>query len=199
MNRPGFSEGILVAIIISLVVTAVFTVMSAFFPTRWLLQVLIAAVSFSYVLYLLVRSNEKVGKLTVVAVWGSVSVLTWMFSPSIIITLFVHIGLIWLVRALYFYTSLLIALLDLGLTLFAMTSAIWTLSYTNSLFLSVWCFFLLQSLFVLLPSDLSKNDLKQKWFRSKTGINTNESKKKDPFEQAHQSAQAALRQLATHR
>jgi len=199
MSRPGFAEGIMVAIIISIAVTGVFTVMSAFFPTRWLLQIIIASVSFSYILYLLVRSHERVGKLTVVAVWGCVSILTWIFSPSIIITLFVHIGLIWLVRALYYYTSLLVAFLDLGLTLFAMASAIWTLSYTNSLFLSVWCFFLLQSLFVLLPTDLSKNNLKQKFSRGQTGKTEIKPGKKDPFEQAHQSAQAALRQLAAQR
>jgi len=169
MSRPKLSEGILVAIIVSLAVTVIFTVMSAFFPTRWLLQILIAAVSFSYIAYLLVRSTEKVGKLTVVVVWASVSILTWLFSPSIIVTLFVHVGLIWLVRALYFYTSLLVALLDLGLILFAMAAGIWTLSYTNSLFLGVWSF-------------------------STTG-----NPRKDPFEQAHQAAQTALRQLAAQR
>ena len=199
MSRPKLSEGILVAIILSLVVTAIFTVMSAFFPTRWLLQILIAGLSFSYVVYLLIRSTEKVGKLTVVATWGFISILTWMFSPSIIVTLFVHIGLIWLVRALYFYTSLLIALFDLGLTLFAMASAIWTLSYTHSLFLSVWCFFLLQSLFVLLPTDLSKRNTAKKLDRSKERTTTCEKTKKDPFEQAHQAAQTALRQLTAQR
>ncbi len=199
MSRPAFSEGILVAIIISLAVTVIFTVMSAFFPTRWLLQFMIAGVSFSYVVYLLVRSTEKVGRLTVVASWASVAILTWLFSPSIIVTLFVHIGLIWLVRALYFYTSLLVAFLDLGLTLFAMAAAIWTLSYTNSLFLGVWCFFLLQSLFVLLPADLSTNNSSKKSMFLGGRKNTTEGLKKDPFEQAHQSAQAALRQLAAQR
>ncbi len=199
MKRPVFSEGVLVAIIISLAVTVVFTVMSAFFPTRWLLQIMIAGVSFFYVMYLLVRSNEKVGKLTVVAVWGGISILTWLFSPSIIVTLFVHIGLIWLVRALYFYTSILIAFFDLGLTLFAVASAIWTLSYTNSLFLSVWCFFLLQSFFVLLPSDLSKHRSSRDSRTTDYADAVNKSKQMDSFEQAHQSAQAALRQLAAQR
>jgi len=190
MKRPGFSEGILVAIVISIAVTMIFTVMSSFFPTRWLLQILIAGASFSYVFYLLVRSSEKIGKLTVVAVWGSISILVWVFSPSIMVTLFVHIGLIWLVRALYFYTSIVVALVDLGLTLFAMSVAIWTLSYTNSLFLSVWCFFLLQSVFVLLPSDLVKRN------PNKGSMRVNQPDKSDSFEQAHQCAQAALRQMA---
>lgn len=199
MSRPKLSEGILVAIIVSLAVTVIFTVMSAFFPTRWLLQILIAAVSFSYVAYLLVRSTEKVGKLTVVAAWASVSILTWLFSPSIIVTLFVHVGLIWLVRALYFYTSLLVALLDLGLILFAMAAGIWTLSYTNSLFLGVWSFFLLQSVFVLLPEDLSKSNFRKNATLFGVRTSTTGKPRKDPFEQAHQTAQMALRQLAAQR
>ena len=199
MSRPNLSEGILVAIIISLVVTVILTVMSAFFPTRWLLQFMIAGVSFSYVVYLLVRSTEKVGKLTVIVAWASVSIFTWLFSPSIIVTLFVHVGLIWLVRALYFYTSLLVALLDLGLILFAMAAGIWVLSYTNSLFLGVWSFFLLQSLFVLLPEDLSKSNSRKKTMVFGVRTNTTEDSRKDPFELAHQTAQAALRQLAAQR
>ncbi|MGD8926412.1 MAG: hypothetical protein PVG20_06165 [Thioalkalispiraceae bacterium] len=193
MRRPVFSEGIIVAILASLIVTVVFTVLSAFFPTRWLLQALIAGISFSYVCYLLVRSQEKIGRLTAIAVWGVVTVATWMFSPSMIISLFIHLGMIWLVRALYYYTSLLVALLDLGLILFGMAASIWTMMYTHSLFLSVWCFFLIQSLFVLLPSDLKSGFLKK---TSRTSRQT--ATQDDAFEQAYTSAKSALRQLTVH-
>ena len=192
MKRPAFSEGIIVAILVSLVVTVAFTVLSSFFPTRWLLQVMIAGVSFSYICYLLVRSQEKTGRLTVVAVWAMVTVITWLFSPSTMITLFVHVGLIWLVRALYYYTSLIVALIDLGLTLFGIAAAIWTLLYTNSLFLSVWCFFLIQALFVVLPNDLSSG-----LFKTKNQMSKASSSQDDVFEQAYLSAQSALRQLTT--
>ncbi len=192
MKRPAFSEGIIVAILVSLVVTVAFTVLSSFFPTRWLLQVMIAGVSFSYICYLLVRSQEKTGRLTVVSVWAMVTVITWLFSPSTMITLFVHVGLIWLVRALYYYTSLIVALIDLGLTLFGIAAAIWTLLYTNSLFLSVWCFFLIQALFVVLPNDLSSG-----LFKTKNQMSKASSSQDDVFEQAYLSAQSALRQLTT--
>jgi len=192
MKRPAFSEGVIVAILVSLVATVAFTVLSSFFPTRWLLQAMIASVSLVYVIYLLVRSQEKTGRITVVAVWGAVTILTWVFSPSTIITLFVHVGLIWLVRALYYYTSLIVAMVDLGLTLFGIAAAIWTLLYTNSLFLSVWCFFLIQALFVLLPKDISSG-----WFKTKGRIQKETSAQDDVFEQAYLSAKSALRQLTT--
>ena len=199
MRRPGFIEGVLLSIVISIAVTAIFTVMSAFFPTRWLLNILIAAVSFSYVLYLLFRSAERTGMLTVITIWGSISVLIWIFSPSIMVTLFIHVGLIWLVRALYFYTSLMVALIDLGLILFAMASAIWTLTYTNSLFFSIWCFFLLQSLFVFLPADLHKENITGRTKRGGLFENINGANNTDRFEQAHQGAQSALRQMSAQR
>ena len=191
MKRPAFSEGIIVAILVSLTVTVVFTVLSSFFPTRWLLQALIAGVSFSYVCYLLIRSQEKTGRLTVIAVWGVITVVTWLFSPTMIITLFVHVSMIWLVRALYYYTSLLVALFDLGLTLFAMAAAIWTLMYTNSLFLSVWCFFLIQAVFVVFPSDLKPVSANKSNQTSKQN-----SSQDDVFEQAYLSAKSALKQIS---
>ena len=194
MKRPAFSEGVIVAIVVSLAITVLFTVLSSFLPTRWLLQGVIATVSFTYIFYLLIRSQEKVGRVTVIMLWGVVSVLAWLLAPSTIIVLFVHVGMIWLVRALYYYTSLIVALLDLGLTLFAMAAAIWTLSYTHSLFLSVWCFFLIQAVFVMLPADLKAGMNKSK--QRPTGQQPVES---DVFEQAYQSAQTALRQITTYR
>ena len=194
MKRPTFSEGVIVAILVSLVVTILFTVLSGFFPTRWLLQALIAGVSFSYICYLLMRSQEKTGRLTTVAVWAVITAVTWLLAPTIILSLFVHIGMIWLVRALYYYTSLIIALFDLGLTLFAMATAIWTLMYTNSLFLSMWCFFLLQSLFTVLPTDLKSGFLNKNRKSSKP-----QAANDDVFEQAYLSAKSALRQITANR
>jgi hypothetical protein len=192
MKRPAFFEGILVALLLSLIVSVVFTVLSSFFPTRWLLQLMIAGLSFSYICYLLIRSQEKTGRLVVVAVWGMTSLLAWTFSPSIIVTLFIHIGMIWLVRALYFYTSLIVALFDLGLSLFGMSAAIWTLLYTHSLFLSIWCFFLIQALFVVLPPDLKAGLLKRGKQTSRQG-NADD----DVFEQAYRSAKSAIQQITT--
>jgi len=194
MKRPTFSEGIIVAVLASLVVTVAFTVLSTFFPTRWLLHIMIAGVSFAYVCYLLVRSQEKTGRLIVIAVWSVVTVAAGLFSPSTLITLFIHVGLIWVVRALYYYTSLTIALMDLGLSLFAIAAAIWTLMYTNSLFLSVWCFFLVQALFVVLPVDL-----KSAFQKSSKKDSTDKPLTDDTFENAYHSAKVALRQLTTQR
>lgn len=197
MKRPGFAEGVVLAVLVSLAVTVVFTVLSGFFPTRWLLQAIIAGVSFSYICYLLIRSQEKTGRLVVIALWSAVSVAAWLFSPSTIVSLFVHIGMIWLIRALYYHASLLVALVDLGMTLFAMAAAIWTLIYTNSLFLSVWCFFLIQAVFVLLPVDLKSRIFVSRHQQGRQSV-VKDDPAADTFEQAYLSAQSAVRQLMSN-
>ena len=66
--------------------------------------------------------------------------------------------------------------------------------YTNSLFLSVWCFFLVQALFVVLPVDL-----KSAFQKSSKKDSTDKPLTDDTFENAYHSAKVALRQLTTQR
>ncbi len=186
MNRPRFGENVLLAVVFSLVVSAAVTVRSGFFPTRWLLNMVITAIGFAYVVYLLYRSREKTGRVAVVTVWLGVALLIWLFSPSMLISLFLHTGVIWLIRALYYHNSVLIALLDLGLVVAGIGVSLWTLLHTHSLLLSVWVFFLIQALFTLLPESIAA----RKSVRSKRQPD-------DSFETAYQAAQSALRNLST--
>jgi hypothetical protein len=100
-----------------------------------------------------------------------------------------HLGLIWLIRSLYFYSSLISALADFGLVLFGVASAIWAVLQTGSLSLSVWCFFLVQALFVAIPNAWKRS--------SKPGIVSKSTQ--DPFQSAHRTAEAALTKLSTLR
>lgn len=185
MNRPGFAEGVIVAVILSLSVAAVFTVMSAFFPTRWLLQAVIAAASFSYILYLLYRSKERTGKVATVTLWLVFALSVWLFAPSTLVLLFTHVGMIWLIRTLYYHSSILIALLDLGLMVLAMLVSLWVLVHTHSLLLTVWVFALIQALFTLLPEQIRLPS---------RGTRKNPD---DVFDRAYTSAEAAVRQLSS--
>lgn len=184
MNRPGFIEGVIVAIIFSLIVAAVFTVMSAFFPTRWLLQAVITGSSFMYVLYLLYRSKEKRGRVAVTILWLVYALSVWVFAPSTLIILFAHVGAIWLVRTLFYHNSLLVASFDFGLITISVFVSIWTLMHTHSLLLTTWVFFLLQAVFSILPEQIQ--------LQSKTVV----SEKDDEFERAYAVAEAAVRQLS---
>ena len=185
MNKPKFLEGVLLALGLSLAIAALFTLMSAFFPSRWLLQAVIAAASFSYILYLLYRSKERTGRVAVVTLWMLYAMGVWLLAPSTLALLFAHMGAIWLVRCLYYHSSILIAVLDLGLIVLGIAASLWTLLHTHSLLLGVWVFFLMQALFSVLPEQVSPG-------QSNPGETSD-----DGFERAYASAEAAVRQLSS--
>ena len=184
MKRPNFIESSIVAFGLSFIASVIFSVMSAFLPTRWLLELIILGLSLGYVVYLLLRSSERIGRVTVFATWCAVGVASWFFSPSVLVLLMVQLGFIWLVRALYYYASVVMALADLVLVGAGVMVALWVLGHTESLFLALWCFFLMQSLFVMLPPGLS----------NRTQL-TNPSS--DSFEQAYAQAKLAIKKLST--
>jgi len=148
---------------------------------------LVAAVALAYVVYLLARSRERAGRISILAIWSGAAVLTWWSAPSLMVYIAIHLVLLWLVRALYFHAGPLSALLDLGLNGLAFAVAAWAVIHTHSIFLALWCFFLVQSLFVLIPPH---------WRQSARDGAANAV---DRFEHAHRAAMSALQRIHTIR
>ena len=98
----------------------------------------------------------------------------------------VHVGLIWLVRSLYYYSGVLPALADFGLGVLGVVFAVWAAQRTGSAWLAFWCFFLAQSFHVLIPQSLST--------RATPGRDAD-----DTFNRAHRTAEEAIRRLSTAR
>jgi hypothetical protein len=187
MKKPTFFEGVGVALLASVTGGVMFAILSTLFGGGFLLRLLVAGIGFGYLLYLLSRSSEKTGRVTVLGAWGVAAVAIWVFSPTIAFYLLLHIGLIWLVRALYYYSGVIPALMDLGLNALAFAAALWAAWQTDSFFLSLWCFFLVQALFVAIPSRVGRSKINA----------PNEIREEDRFQQAHRAAQAALRRLSS--
>lgn len=187
MKRPSFLEGVTVALIASLVGSAGFVALTTVYAGSTVIRLLVAGLAFAYVIYLLKRSRERIGRCTVFLAWLVFTVATWIFAPSLSIYLLAHVGMIWLIRSLYFYSSLLPAITDLGLNGLSLAAAIWAYIQSNSLFLSIWCFFLTQALFVSIPTHLGKDG-------TRTQMNPPQD---DRFEQAHRVAEAALRRFTS--
>lgn len=185
MRTPNFIEGVGVAVVAALVGTVLFTVVTPSLNSVAVLELLIASFSFAYLIYLLRRSPERVGRLTVVLLWSVAAAAIWLMGPSLLLYLLLHSLLIWLVRSLYFYSSLFSAIADLGLTGFAIAAAVWATLQSGSLFLAIWCFFLVQALFVAIPRSLKSQRV--------DAVAVEE----DHFQQAHRTAQAALRKLSS--
>lgn len=189
MKRPTFFEGVAVALVASVFGTAVFAVPAMMFAGSGVHRFVVAGISLAYVLYLLARSRERIGRVTVVAAWLMLAALAWWLALPLPAYIVAHVGMIWLIRSLYFHTSALSALADLGLNALAIAAAVWAGVQTHSLWLGIWCFFLVQALFVTIPRD---------WRRPRAG-HPPTPEASDRFEAAHRVAESALRRAASVR
>jgi len=187
MKRPGFFEGVAVGLIASSIGSVLFVAFAMIFDADTALSLLIALLGLAYTAYLLGRSVERVGRLTTLLLWFVAAGLVWLWSPGLPLYLLFHLGLIWLVRSLNFHASLLSALADLGLNGLALASGLWATERTGSAFMSLWCFFLVQALFVAIPA----------WSRQSSQRFPSEPQDHDAFQQAHRAAEAALRRLSS--
>ncbi len=184
MKHPSLFEGVSIALAASLAGSILFTVMPPPLLNVQVLRLLISVAGLGYSIYLLGRSSERVGRVTAAASWMLLAGVSWFLNIPLSLYLVIHLGAIWIIRSLYFYSSPLSALADLGLIGLGVSSAIWAFIHTGSLFLAIWCFFLTQALFVFIPKRMPG--------RSSHPVVQAE----DPFERAHSNAQAALYRLS---
>jgi hypothetical protein len=189
MKQPTFLEGVGVAFGLSLAGGAVLGASSLVLPGGWIFRGVVAGVSLLYVLYLLARSRERVGRITTVALWVLVAGAAWIAQPPLLLYVLTHVLLLWLIRSLYFYSSILSALADLALNGLGVAAAIWASVTTGSVFMGLWCFFLVQALFVAIPTTSRRG----------AGPGRNAGENDDRFEHAHRAAESALRNFYTAR
>jgi len=187
MKSPGFLQGVGLALVVSLSGSALFALFTQVTSTDHALRLVIALAATAYLLFLLWGSGARVGRVSTVLAWGAISGLTWILHPGLLPYLLIHSGMLWLVRCLYFYRSLLAALLDMGLQGLSFAAAVWALQQTGSLLLCLWSFFLVQALFVAIPPV---------GFRPVQAA-LDRTAGKSGFQRAHRSAEAALRRLCS--
>lgn len=187
MNRPRFIHGVVLALIAAIAGELLFVVSAPLLGSLAALHGVIIAASLGYALYLLRASGERLGRLTTLAAWlVATSLIAW-WSPPLPLYLVLHVSMIWLVRSLYFYAGLLPALADLGLNALAVAAVVWASVQSGSLMLALWCFFLLQALFVAIPPRVD----------STGAAEPTAGRDDDRFEQARRAAELALRKLSS--
>lgn len=183
MKRPTFFEGVAVALVASLAAGACYAALVLVFPSAGVVRFVVAGLGLAYVVYLLKRTDERVGRVVAIAAWAIAALALWIFAPPTLLYLAVHLGLLWLVRSLYFHGSLLSALADLGLVALGLAASVWAATQTHSVALSVWTFFLVQALFVAIPPRVAAPEAAA------------HDVPEDPFQRAHRAAEAALRRM----
>jgi len=185
MKRPSFFHGVIVAAVLGFFASAVVATLTPFVGLGAVIRLVIPALGLAYLLYLFGRSDERLGRVTTLSLWAVLAAVTWWIAPPLPFYLLIHVGAIWLVRSLYFYSGVMPALLDLGISTLSVSATVWAISRSGSVFLATWCFFLVQALFVAIPPAI-------KGRHSRQPATDNEN-----FATAKRNADKALQQLFT--
>ena len=185
MKQATFFEGVAIALLSSITGAVIFITLSSVFFGGDVFRLIVAGLSFCYMLYLFTRSQERVGRVTVILAWFIVTLASVIFVPSLLLYIVIQLAMIWLIRSLYFYNSVLSSLADFGLTGMSLMIAIWVWSITHSLFLGFWCFFLAQAMFVFIPQKITGK-------KEELSINRIND---DQFERAFHAAETAVAKL----
>ena len=188
MKRPSFFRGVIVALVLALLGAIAFSGLSIVIGGALALKVVTILLGGAYIVYLLRGAKDHTGRIAVFVVWTLTTIGVWFFTTDLAIMLISQALLISMVRSLYHHTSVLAGLLDLVLTAFSLSAAVWASAQSGSLFLTVWCFFLVQALFVGIPSEFNKS-LKQE--RQQAADNE--------FGRAFRTAESAIKRIATQR
>lgn len=185
MRHPKFLHGVGIALMLAFAGAALHAAMSPFAGPTGPLRLIVAGTALAYVIYLLAASRIRTGRFATFVIWLTAAVAAAYLVPSLAAFLLAHTLLIWLVRSLYYRHGLLTALLDAGLSVMALAAAVWAAISTGSVFLALWCFFLVQALFVAIPDRISARRAQ----RAPAVVN-------DGFERAYRTAEAAVRRLS---
>ena len=185
MKTPGIIDGIIVAIAISLGAGAATLVLGGFVAYATLFSLLLCTATLIYLLYLLKRSNARVGRVVVIVGWGLISLACWFLNMALFEQVLVQAGIIWLTRSLYFHASLFTAALDFGLVAAGLAASAWAMVNTGSLAGALWSFFLVQALFCWLPNLARKQSAEA----------CRQQLDQSSFETAHRVALDAVRKL----
>ena len=187
MKRPGFFHGVVIAAIFGFFASALVATLTPFFGFGSVVRLIIPALGLAYLLYLISRSEARVGHVATLSLWSVLAAVSWWAAPPLPLYLLIHVAAVWLVRSLYFYSGIVPALMDLGLSALSISASVWAMTRSGSVFLAIWTFFLVQSLFVAIPPAV----------KGKTEPGRNTAADNENFRRARRQADAALRQLFT--
>ncbi len=190
MKHPSFLSTALFGLVVSVSGAVLFHMLSLLFNSDLVVRCLIAGAAFIYIVWLILQSGERVGLVTMVTVWALMSSALMWIELSLVYSLLVYIVFIWLVRSLYFYSSLLSSLVDMGLSFVSFSAALWAATHTGNVFLSFWCFFLVQALCSAVPAHFKGRDPVPGYPGAGPVLD-------DRFQAAYRTAEAALSKLSS--
>ena len=151
MRRPSFIRGVVIALILALLSYGLGAPLAAKVGSYLSIKILLSLLSAAYLAYLISASATGTGRIVVFLAYLLCVCASWIFVTDLVLYAIINTMSISVARALMFYPRLRSVLLDFGLSGVGFTTAYLACITTNSAALSVWCFFLVQSLFVAIP------------------------------------------------
>lgn len=185
MKTPGVIDGIIVAVLLALGAAATNLVLGGFLNAPALYSLILAGSVLIYLVYLLKRSEARIGRVVVISTWALISISCWVFEVGLLEQVFIQAGIVWLVRSLYFHASVFAAVLDFALVSAGLAAGGWAVLNTGSFAAALWSFFLAQSLFCCI------GDLARKQGNESAVAESDYSS----FQSAHRVALDAVRKL----
>ena len=91
-SGPSFGQSIGVGLVLSLSGAALLAVLGAFLGAGGALRAVIAMLGLAYVLYLVGKSGERVGRVTTIACWVVAAFAAWLAGLPLVAYVLVHVG-----------------------------------------------------------------------------------------------------------
>jgi hypothetical protein len=184
MNSATFLQGVVLAFALAAGAAAFWITGATLLDPASALRLLIAGLGCAYLAYLCTTARRRAGRVTSLLVWVTVTAAAVPLAPSAAVFALLQVALLWLLRVFLQRRCPLSALADLALNAGAVVFAGAALTRTGSVFLTVWSFFLVQALHVVIPRSPSPEH-RMRRIHSETD-----------FAAASRRAEAAIEQLA---
>lgn len=189
MNTPGFWREVGIGLLLSAVGAVLMAALAPLLGTPLVLRAVLCLLAAAYLLLLLHALRARAGRLLAVAAFVGLCGALLLVNPPAWLWLGAMVGLVWLVRSLYRYASLGFAAADAVLSGLALCAALAAAAQTHGVFLSLWSFFLVQALWVLIPTGRPPNHPQH----------IVPSASEAAFDRAYRTAEDALERLAAGR
>ncbi len=191
MQRPTLFEGIIVALVGSLLLGPLVLLMQTLVGSLLAWKATVVVMTALYIAYLLAQSGRKQGRVTLGL--GALAILCGGFVLNVHLStlLLIALTLIWGIRSFAYSQNLLSAALQGGLCLLGCGAARLLYEHNGSLVLAIWGFFLLQAAFVLIPASLQR--------QGRSGDTPDRDAPQDRFARAYHTAEQALHRLHMER
>jgi hypothetical protein len=191
-KKQSFLGEIAFGFVASLIAAAVALTLSYVMPAGFVARLTVAGLGLAVVIRSIAQSDERTGRIVTLVAWTVVAAGVWLAGAALPVFVVVHVTLAWLVRSLYCYSRIVEAGVDFGITLLALSFAVFAAVRTDSVFLAAWSFLLVQALHVSIPGLVAR------WSEPKQ----EEIPLGDPnrgFAEAFKAANEALHRIASQR